>query len=82
MSDLKYTQEFAKDFIDDMGEYFRKTANLKNFIIFNNELNNNLDFGYLVKKMRKNKFSFEFDKENNRWNVTKLSQKDSFSLLS
>lgn len=74
MERLKYTQDFAKDFIEDMDDYFLKTSNSKNFIVFNKELNENLDFDWLVKELKKNNYLFEFDKQNNRWKVAKTSQ--------
>lgn len=74
MNKQEYPLDFAKDFIEDMKDYFETfTDNKPNFVQFNKELNENLDFDLLKEELSKFNMSFSFD-EKQQWLISKVKK--------
>lgn len=72
MEKTKYTLEFAKDFIEDMEDYFVRFPKYKtNYITFNVNLNENLDFELLNQELNKVNMSMSFDDSKGQWQIFK-----------
>lgn len=71
MKDLKYTKMFTKDFIIDMKDYFLKFKNQNtNYVTFNKNISDEVDFDYLKKELLKNNMKLSF--EDNEWKIEKF----------
>ncbi|MBR4003965.1 MAG: hypothetical protein IKI95_07975 [Clostridia bacterium] len=75
MNKEKYTLDFLKDFIPDMEDYFETfTDNKPNYVKFNKELEDNLDFDLFKKELEKVNMSFNFDEKQQQWLINKIGE--------
>ena len=72
MDKKQYTLDFAKDYIQDMEEYFKTASKDKpSYTMFNAELKENLDFDLLNKELQKHDMSISFNEEKQMWQIFK-----------
>jgi len=75
MDKEKYTLDFAKDYIEDMQDYFKKfTDDKPNYVTFNKELLDNLDFDLLKKELEKANMLLEYKEEEKFWFISKIKK--------
>lgn len=73
MKDLEYTKTFTSEFIEDMKDYFSEVNNKNtNYLNFNNEIKEKVDFDYLKDECMKHNLKLSFLEDKNQWVIEKF----------